>query len=116
MCRIATATTAKKGYAYRVNTVAYNLVRRNATLADRMNYWLVANQVSKAELARRAATVGFPYGVKISPCEIVNYTKGRCCPKTDKLAVLCVAMGVSQPWLTGYGPTKIDRPRRKEVR
>ena len=94
-------------YQYKVQMINHNMPSRHYTLQHRLNTWLEATGTTKAELSRACQAYASHYRINFSKTNIAHYSAGRCCPKSDTLAILSHVMGVSEQWLTGYGPESL---------
>lgn len=90
-------------YPYKSQRINYNMTPRHYTLQYRLNYWLEHTHYTKTELANACIAYASHFNMKFSKSNINNYSMGKCCPKSDTLAILAAVMDVSEQWLTGYG-------------
>ena len=87
---------------YNHQIVINHCVVKETTLGKRVLEWVRMNDTSIYALAQAANDVGKKYGIKVTYSDLYNYTHETCVPKHEKLSVLCLTMGVSEPWLTGW--------------
>ena len=79
---------------------------KTATFAQRLQKIMNERGLRAVDIINSAAIVGKPLGVKITKSSFSEYMSGDIEPRQDKLTVLSMVLGVSEPWLLGYDVPK----------
>lgn len=115
---IVNAVKAKKvnlrtPYSYSYETWMNNYGARRDLLSDRIWYWLNQHKVGGKPMTvclftEYVNSFSRRTGITFSRACIYSYLADKCCPKSDRIHMLAMAMGVSVAWLEGYGPKAVD--------
>ncbi len=69
---------------------------------ERLTYLMRERGLRQADILERAKPHCAQLGVRLNKNDISQYVTGKVEPRADKLGVLALALGVSEPWLMGY--------------
>lgn len=105
--------TVHHPYPYSYETWKNNYGARRDLLSDRILYWLEKHPVSGKPMTLSLFTsyvnsFSRRTGITFSQACINGYVRNKYCPKSDRINMLALAMGVSVAWLEGYGPKVAD--------
>lgn len=77
--------------------------------SDRLKIIMAERNLKQVDILELVKPYCIQYGVKIGKSALSQYISGKNEPKSDKVAVLALALNVSEAWLMGY-----DVPRERE--
>ena len=72
------------------------------TTSERLQFILRARNLRQADVLEKIQPYCEKYGVKIPRNALSQYITGKVVPKQDKLAILAMALDVSEAWLMGF--------------
>ena len=72
------------------------------TIAERLKQAAQIRHVTQADIVRMCQPYCKEFGAKMGSNDISQYVTGKIQPKSRKLAVLALALNVSEDWLKGY--------------
>lgn len=73
-----------------------------STTADRLKEIINRRNLKQVDILELAKPYCDMYGVKLGKNDLSQYVNGHTEPRQDKLTILGLALGVSEPWLMGY--------------
>lgn len=85
---------------------------RISNTSERLKEYLVRNNKRQIDIVNACQPYAEKYGVRIGKSDISAYIHGIYLPAQDKLAILSMALNVSEAWLMGYDvtPNRTDIP------
>lgn len=106
-------TSARRTYPYSYETWANNYGARRDLLSDRIQFWLNKHQVGGKPMpvtmfTKYVNAFARRTGITFTSSCLRSYLHDKCSPKSDRIHMLAMAMGVSVAWLEGYGPKTVD--------
>lgn len=81
-----------------------------SSTAERLQFILSYRQLRQADILAACAPYCRMYDVKIGRNDLSQYVSGKVEPKQDKLAILAMALNLSETWLMGY-----DVPMSRDI-
>ena len=105
---VITLDDDRKTYPYVFNMFMLNHSPRQQTLGQRMMSWIRYMGINQAAYTEYLNKFAEPWGMRFASSHISQYKMGICSPKVDRLSIMAYAMGVSVPWLCGYGPNGLE--------
>ena len=72
------------------------------TTAQRLKQIMDAKKLKQVDILEAAEPFCKKYGIKLRKNDLSQYVSGKVEPGQEKLTVLGMALGVSEPWLMGY--------------
>lgn len=84
----------------------------------RLRSLMEERSIRQTDILRAAEPFCEKFGVKLNKSDLSQYVSGKNEPGQDKLAVLSMALGVSEGWLMGYDvpSERLPSPARRGVR
>ena len=79
------------------------------TTAKRLKEIMTVRGLKQVDIVRLAKPYCEKYGVRLERNDLSQYVNGKSEPNQEKLTILGLALGVSEPWLMGY-----DVPMKNE--
>lgn len=74
--------------------------------SERLKVIMEERQIKQIDILHLVAPYCEQHGIKMNRSDISQYVSGKVEPSQDKLTVLSLALGVSEPWLMGYDLTR----------
>lgn len=75
---------------------------KSATTSDRLKQIMELRGLKQADIIALVEPFCKEWGVRLGKNDLSQYVSGKVTPKQDKLAILGMALGVSEPWLMGF--------------
>jgi len=84
---------------------------KTSTTSQRLKQLLSERALKQVDVLERAKAYAQQCGVKLTKADLSQYVSGKVEPGQDKLALLGLALDVSEAWLMGYDvPMERQRP------
>lgn len=83
--------------------------QKATTTAQRLRTIMSIRDLRQVDILEMAKPYCLQYKVKLNKNDLSQYCSGKVEPAQDKLTILSMALGVTEPWLMGY-----DVPMLKE--
>lgn len=101
-------------YEYNYLKMTRNYEEAENTFQERLNLFMQRYHLNGQQMAAWANRYARRYGTAVTPADISNYLKGKCCPKIDKFQAISNAMGIDVAFFGGYTGKEI-RSRFKAI-
>lgn len=75
---------------------------KTSDTSSRLKYLMRERNLKQVDIIVAAAPYCKKHKVKLNRSDISQYVSGKVEPSQDKLSILSMALGVSEPWLMGY--------------